>query len=84
MLYAESEKYLSYVRELLKEHAASLVFVLCSQNFDKELAKLLGEYAPPDGCLIIAIDGKVGCVALREEGISIYRKMFFYEIESYR
>jgi len=25
----------------------------------------------------------VGCVALREEANSIYRKMFFYEIEPY-
>jgi len=68
LVYAESEKHLSYVRELFTEYAASLGFDLCFQNFDKELAKLPGEYAPPDGCLIIAIDGTqvVGCVALRK------------------
>jgi len=68
LVYAESEKHLSYVRELFTEYAASLGFDLCFQNFDKELAKLPGEYAPQDGCLIIAIDGTqvVGCVALRK------------------
>jgi len=68
LVYAESKKHLSYVRELFTEYAASLGFDLCFQNFDKELAKLPGEYAPPDGCLIIAIDGTqvVGCVALRK------------------
>lgn len=68
LVYAESEKHLSHVRELFTEYAASLGFDLCFQNFDKELAKLPGEYAPPNGCLIIAIDGTqvVGCVALRK------------------
>ena len=58
------------VRELFEEYAASLGFDLCFQDFDRELETLPGEYAPPDGAIIIAFsDGAAaGCVALRRIG----------------
>ena len=54
------------VRALFLEYAQSLGFSLCFQSFDKELAELPGEYAPPGGRLLLAMMGgeAVGCVAL--------------------
>ena len=55
------------VRELFREYAASLAFPLDFQGFDRELAELPGEYAPPRGALLVAaVDGTAaGCVGLR-------------------
>lgn len=48
------------------EYATSLNFSLCFQNFDHELAALPGDYAPPDGRLLLGeFKGELaGCVAL--------------------
>ena len=58
---------LSAVRVLFLEYAASLDFTLCFQNFDHELDALPGDYAEPDGCLLLACEGiePAGCIALR-------------------
>jgi ribosomal protein S18 acetylase RimI-like enzyme len=55
------------VRALLQEYAAAIGFDLCFQDFDRELRDLPGDYAPPPGRLLLAVDagGAVGCVALR-------------------
>jgi len=64
---AESAVQIAEARALLEQYAASLGFDLAFQNFAEELAGLPGEYAPPTGALLLAIEGvnAAGCVALR-------------------
>lgn len=65
---ADSPAQIAQARELFLEYAQSLGFSLCFQNFDQELAGLPGDYAPPDGRLLLAeYDGQLaGCVALHK------------------
>ncbi|MBZ5570520.1 MAG: GNAT family N-acetyltransferase [Acidobacteriia bacterium] len=65
---AESADQIAQARELFLEYGQSLGFSLCFQNFDKELAGLPGDYAPPDGRLLLAtFEGELaGCVALHK------------------
>ncbi len=65
---AESPAQLAQARELFLEYAQSLGFSLCFQNFDKELAGLPGDYAPPQGRLLLAEYERdiAGCVALHQ------------------
>ncbi len=70
---AESPSQIAQARELFLEYAQSLGFSLCFQNFDKELAGLPGDYAPPDGRLLLAeFEGQfAACVALHKLGPDI-------------
>src|SRR5437899_4313912 len=77
---ATTPEQIALARTLFEEYGASLGFSLCFQNFDKELAGLPGDYAPPRGRLLIAyIDSEpAGCVALHEfdDGISEMKRLY--------
>jgi len=68
LFQATSPAQIAQARELFLEYAKSLGFSLCFQNFDQELAGLPGDYAPPDGRLLLAEHaGRLaGCVALHK------------------
>jgi len=80
LLQADSKEYLSQVRELLIEYAASLGFDLHFQEFKKEVAGFPGEYSPPDGRFLLAEEDEktAGCVALRRisQGVCEMKRLY--------
>ena len=79
-IQAHSSEEIDQARQLFNEYSAWLQIDLCFQNFEKELAELPGDYASPDGRLILAYDDEelAGCVALRkiDEGICEMKRLF--------
>lgn len=77
---AVSASQLQEVRALFMEYAATLGCSPCLQNIEKELDHLPGEYAPPEGNILLANVDHVpaGCVALRKvgEGICEMRRLY--------
>jgi putative acetyltransferase len=68
-------------RALFVEYQQGLGVSLCFQDFDRELAGLPGEYAPPHGKLFLARapDGQaIGCAALRalDDGAGEMKRLY--------
>jgi GNAT superfamily N-acetyltransferase len=80
LVQAESPAQVAQARELFLEYAQSLGVNLCFQNFEQELAELPGQYAPPDGRLLLAeYEGHLaGCVALHkwEPGVCEMKRLY--------
>lgn len=64
---ADTAPLIDAAREIFLDYARSLSVDLCFQNFEAELATLPGDYAPPEGRLLLAwVDHELaGCGALR-------------------
>ncbi len=77
---ATTAEQIAQARALFLEYAQSLDFNLCFQSFDQELAGLPGDYAPPQGRLLLAMAGSraLGCVALHrlEEGVCEMKRLY--------
>lgn len=65
---ADSAPYIRAVDALFREYAESLDFDLDFQNFQSEISRLPGDYAAPEGCLLLALadHAPIGCIALRK------------------
>ena len=69
IMRASAPEELQTVRALFQEYADALGIDLSFQSFEQELADLPGQYAPPRGCILLALvnDQPAGCVALRPQ-----------------
>ena len=75
-----SEEHIEQARTLFEEYQTGLGISLCFQNFDRELKNLPGDYAPPEGRLLLATNEAdvAGCIALRklEPGVCEMKRLF--------
>ena len=71
IIHAEQTPLLDVARDLFREYAKSIEHLAAAsfaqQDLEGELRSLPGKYAPPKGCILLAMDGDrpVGCIALR-------------------
>jgi putative acetyltransferase len=80
ILQAESAEQIAEARRMFQEYAAGLGVDLCFQNFEQELTSLPGDYAPPAGRLLLAVEGgrTAACVALRplSDGVCEMKRLY--------
>jgi GNAT superfamily N-acetyltransferase len=80
IVQADTPERIAEARLLFVEYADSLGFDLGFQGFGEELAGLPGDYAAPQGRLLLAIhDGRTaGCIALRDldSGICEMKRLY--------
>jgi ribosomal protein S18 acetylase RimI-like enzyme len=83
---AESDADLRAAHDLFAEYADSLGIDLSFQDFDRELDELPGAYAPPQGRLMVALEGQdaAGCVGLRDLGESTCEMKRLYVRRAFR
>ena len=83
---ANSHEDIDHARTLFKEYEAGLGISLCFQHFDHELRNLPGDYAPPDGRLLLAKDDDqiAGCIAMRKHGPGICEMKRLFVRPAYR
>jgi GNAT superfamily N-acetyltransferase len=80
LIQAQSAEDIERARQLFREYQDWLQIDLCFQDFERELANLPGNYAPPAGRLLLAYEDAelAGCVALRktDDGICEMKRLF--------
>ena len=80
IIHAQNQNQYESVRSLFIQYADALGLNLEFQGFSRELAELPGKYAPPQGCILLAVagDSYSGCVALRplENAICEMKRLF--------
>lgn len=80
LIPAGDAEHVAEVRGLFQEYEAATGVDLCFQGFERELAGLPGDYAPPDGRLFLAeVGGRLaGCIALRKlsDGVCEMKRLY--------